>query len=140
MIKCSEEEFGSSSSSYIAIEWDPTTLHLRYQSSQEKISTEHESVERSRKQQTEPIDLYECFRAFTKEEELGEDELWYVTQALENNSCFLLKDNVKIYGKQLYYGANLRREGSRDSALDLKQNTQQTWCEAYFLKLCFRQV
>ena len=27
--------------------------------------------------QTEPIDLYECFRAFTKEEELGEDELWY---------------------------------------------------------------
>ena len=81
MIKCSEQEFGSSgssSSSYIAIEWDPTTLHLRYQSSQEKISTEHESVERSRKQQTEPIDLYECFRAFTKEEELGEDELWCV--------------------------------------------------------------
>lgn len=77
VIKCSEQEFGSSSSSYIAIEWDPTTLHLRYQSSQEKISTEHESVERSRKQQTEPIDLYECFRAFTKEEELGEDELWY---------------------------------------------------------------
>lgn len=81
VIKCSEEEFGTSSSSYIAIEWDPTTLHLRYQSSQEKISTEHESVERSRKQQTEPIDLYECFRAFTKEEELGEDELWYVPQA-----------------------------------------------------------
>ncbi|KAM7433841.1 Transcription elongation factorSPT6 [Porites harrisoni] len=76
VIKCSEQEFGSSSS-YIAIEWDPTTLHLRYQSSQEKVFTEHESVERSRKMQTEPIDLYECFRAFTKEEELGEDELWY---------------------------------------------------------------
>lgn len=77
VIKCSEQEFGCSSS-YIAIEWDPTTLHLRYQSSQEKVSTEHESVERSRKLQTEPIDLYECFRAFTKEEELGEDELWCV--------------------------------------------------------------
>lgn len=76
VIKCSEQEF-SNSSSYIAIEWDPTTLHLRYQSSQEKVSKEHESVERSRKLQTEPIDLYECFRAFTKEEELGEDELWY---------------------------------------------------------------
>ena len=76
MIKYSEREFGCSSS-YIAIEWDPTTLHLRYQMSQEKVSTEHESVERSRKLQTEPIDLYECFRAFTKEEELGEDELWY---------------------------------------------------------------
>lgn len=76
LIKCSEQEF-SCGSSYIAIEWDPTTLHLRYQSSQEKVSTEHESVERSRKLQTEPIDLYECLRAFTKEEELGEDELWY---------------------------------------------------------------
>ena len=76
VVKCSDQEFGCSSS-YIAIEWDPTTLHLRYQSSQEKVFTEHRSVERSRKLQTEPIDLYECFRAFTKEEELGEDELWY---------------------------------------------------------------
>lgn len=40
--------------------------------------TEHESVERSRRLQSEPIDLYECFKAFTKEEELGEDELWLV--------------------------------------------------------------
>lgn len=88
VIKCSEQEFGSSSS-YIAIEWDPTTLHLRYQSSQEKVSTEHESVERSRKLQTEPIDLYECFRAFTKEEELGEDELWYVhvSEILISSNC-----------------------------------------------------
>jgi len=75
VIKNSEQVFGCSSS-YIAVEWDPTTLHLRYQSSQEKVFTEHESVERSRKLQTEPIDLYECLRAFTKEEELGEDELW----------------------------------------------------------------
>lgn len=96
VIKCSKQEFGSNSSSYIAIEWDPTTLHLRYQSSQEKISTEHESVERSRKQQTEPIDLYECFRAFTKEEELGEDELWCVSPAWENNSCFLREHNAKF--------------------------------------------
>lgn len=44
--------------------------------------TEHESVEQSRRCQTEPIDLYECFKAFTKEEELGEDELWYVVNIL----------------------------------------------------------
>ena len=75
VIKCIDQEF-SNRSSYIAIEWDPTTLHLRYQSSQEKVCTEHESLERSRRLQTEPIDLYECLRAFTKEEELGEDELW----------------------------------------------------------------
>ena len=41
-----------------------------------QVFTEHDSVERSRRLQTEPIDLYECFKAFTKEEELGEDELW----------------------------------------------------------------
>ena len=44
--------------------------------------TEHESVEQSRRLQTEPIDLYECFKAFTKEEELGEDELWSVVITL----------------------------------------------------------
>ncbi|EDO39905.1 predicted protein [Nematostella vectensis] len=76
LIKCSDQEFGNSSS-YIAIEWDPTTLHLRYQSSLEKNCEEHESVERSRRLQTEPIDLYECLRAFTNEEELGDEELWY---------------------------------------------------------------
>lgn len=75
LISCSDQEFGNTTS-YLAIEWDPTTLHLRYQSSQEKSFVEHESLEKSRKLQTEPIDLYECLRAFTKEEELGEDELW----------------------------------------------------------------
>ncbi|XP_031572210.1 ubiquitin carboxyl-terminal hydrolase 32-like [Actinia tenebrosa] len=76
LISCSDQEFGNTTS-YLAIEWDPTTLHLRYQSSQEKSFIEHESLEKSRKLQTEPIDLYECLTAFTKEEELGEDELWY---------------------------------------------------------------
>ena len=37
---------------------------------------EHESVEESRRLQTEPIDLDTCLHAFTKEEELGEDELY----------------------------------------------------------------
>ena len=42
-----------------------------------QVATEHSSVEESRRLQTEPIDLYECLKAFTKEEELGEEELWY---------------------------------------------------------------
>jgi len=74
-IPCNDQLY-TNRSSFLAIEWDPTTLHLRYQSSLEKTFTEHESVEKSRKLQTEPIDLYECLSAFTKEEELGEDELW----------------------------------------------------------------
>ncbi|XP_028419298.1 ubiquitin carboxyl-terminal hydrolase 32-like, partial [Dendronephthya gigantea] len=78
-IECNDEQFNCNCQ-YLAIEWEPTTLHLRYQSSQEKVFTEHASVEQSRRLQTEPIDLYECFKAFTKEEELGEDELWYCSK------------------------------------------------------------
>uniref|UniRef100_W4VR89 ubiquitinyl hydrolase 1 n=1 Tax=Corethrella appendiculata TaxID=1370023 RepID=W4VR89_9DIPT len=54
----------------IAIDWDPTALHLRYQSTREREWTEHESVAICRKQKTEPVDLDHCLRAFTSEEEL----------------------------------------------------------------------
>ncbi|XP_030848149.1 ubiquitin carboxyl-terminal hydrolase 32 isoform X3 [Strongylocentrotus purpuratus] len=69
---------------YIAIEWDPTALHLRYQNSQERFVTEHESCENSRRLQTEPINLDDCLRAFTKEEELGEDELYYCSKCKQH--------------------------------------------------------
>ncbi|XP_039429605.1 ubiquitin carboxyl-terminal hydrolase 32 isoform X3 [Culex pipiens pallens] len=54
----------------IAIDWDPTALHLRYQSTRERLWTEHESVAICRRQQTEPVDLDHCLRAFTSEEKL----------------------------------------------------------------------
>ncbi len=38
------------------------------------------SVEESRRLQTEPIDLDACLRSFTREEELGEDELYYCSK------------------------------------------------------------
>ena len=41
---------------------------------------EHESVPDSRKKQTEPIDLDTCLQAFTKEEEMGEDDLYYCSK------------------------------------------------------------
>ncbi|XP_028937568.1 ubiquitin carboxyl-terminal hydrolase 32 isoform X3 [Ornithorhynchus anatinus] len=65
---------------YIAVDWDPTALHLRYQTSQERIVEEHESVEQSRRAQAEPINLDNCLRAFTNEEELGEDEMYYCSK------------------------------------------------------------
>ncbi|XP_031330548.1 ubiquitin carboxyl-terminal hydrolase 32-like isoform X2 [Photinus pyralis] len=55
---------------WIAIDWDPTALHLRYQSSREKIFLEHETISTCRKQHTEPIDLDYCLKAFTSEERL----------------------------------------------------------------------
>ena len=38
----------------------------------------HASIEESKQALREPIDLDQCLRDFTKEEELGEEETWYV--------------------------------------------------------------
>ncbi|KAG7218373.1 hypothetical protein INR49_008009 [Caranx melampygus] len=78
-IDCTEDR-ASVGNAYIAVDWDPTALHLRYQTSQERIVEEHCSVEQSRRAQAEPISLDSCLKAFTSEEELGEDELYYCSK------------------------------------------------------------
>ncbi|XP_072273184.1 ubiquitin carboxyl-terminal hydrolase 32 isoform X1 [Pyxicephalus adspersus] len=78
-IDCAEDR-AYIGNAYIAVDWDPTALHLRYQTSQERIVEEHESVEQSRRAQAEPINLDSCLRAFTSEEELGEDEMYYCSK------------------------------------------------------------
>ncbi len=45
-----------------------------------QIVEEHPSVEQSRRAQAEPISLDSCLKAFTSEEELGEDELYYCSK------------------------------------------------------------
>lgn len=45
-----------------------------------QIVEEHTSVELSRRAQAEPISLDSCLKAFTSEEELGEDELYYCSK------------------------------------------------------------
>ncbi|KAJ8367869.1 hypothetical protein SKAU_G00078970 [Synaphobranchus kaupii] len=75
-----DEDRAALGNAYIAVDWDPTALHLRYQTSQERIVEEHSSVEQSRRAQAEPISLDSCLRAFTSEEELGEDELYYCSK------------------------------------------------------------
>ncbi|XP_075993223.1 ubiquitin carboxyl-terminal hydrolase 32 isoform X3 [Genypterus blacodes] len=78
-VECTEDR-ASVGNAYIAVDWDPTALHLRYQTSQERIVEEHGSVEQSRRAQAEPISLDSCLKAFTSEEELGEDELYYCSK------------------------------------------------------------
>lgn len=63
---------GNLSAINIAVDWDPTALYLRYQSTREKMWAEHESVAVCRRQQIEPVDLDHCLRAFTSEERLEE--------------------------------------------------------------------
>ncbi|KAL0267099.1 UNVERIFIED_CONTAM: hypothetical protein PYX00_009454 [Menopon gallinae] len=75
-IQCSSAEF-THNTNYIAIDWDPTALHLRYQTCLERVVIEHESVARTRQQMSEPIGLDHCLEAFTREETLSEDEKVY---------------------------------------------------------------
>ncbi|XP_064880258.1 ubiquitin carboxyl-terminal hydrolase 32-like isoform X2 [Oncorhynchus nerka] len=78
-VDCTEDR-ASVGNACIAVDWDPTALHLRYQTSQERIVEEHCSVQQSRSTQAEPISLDSCLKAFTSEEELGEDELYYCSK------------------------------------------------------------
>lgn len=80
-VDCNAEKFDAGrSGSFVAIDWEPTALHLRYQTSLERYHEEHESVAESRRLQVEPIDLDTCMQAFTKEEELGEDGMYRCSQ------------------------------------------------------------
>ncbi|KAK3792372.1 hypothetical protein RRG08_045916 [Elysia crispata] len=78
-VECNGELYGRGSS-FLAIDWEATALHLRYQTTQEKFHEEHESVAASRQKQTEPIDLDTCLQAFTQWEELDEDQLYYCSK------------------------------------------------------------
>lgn len=78
-IECNGEVFNYASC-YLAIDWEPTALHLRYHASQEKVFVEHESLELNRRQAVEPIGLDACLKAFTKEEHLDEKELYYCSR------------------------------------------------------------
>jgi len=64
-------------SSFFAIDWDPTALHLRYLAGSERAWQEDSSVAESRRAATEPITLGKCLEAFTQEEQLGEKEKYY---------------------------------------------------------------
>ncbi|XP_039266977.2 ubiquitin carboxyl-terminal hydrolase 32-like [Styela clava] len=76
VIECNDESYFPESG-YIAIDWDPTALHLRYQPSVERDIENHETVDQGTQGQRKPIDLDHCLKAFTTEEELGADELYY---------------------------------------------------------------
>lgn len=89
-------------STFIAIDWDPTAYYLRYQTSTEKVSQDlkqnnllsfilkteenpfylqvHESVNESYDSADKPISIADCLEAFTKEEELSDEELYYCSK------------------------------------------------------------
>jgi ubiquitin carboxyl-terminal hydrolase 6/32 len=76
VIECDDTPIGDDPQ-YLAIDWDDAFLHLKYQSAQERPKDD-ESMEALKQVDNQPIDLDDCFASFSKPEELGEDELWWV--------------------------------------------------------------
>ncbi|XP_065831123.1 ubiquitin carboxyl-terminal hydrolase 32-like isoform X2 [Oscarella lobularis] len=74
-------------SCYLAIDWNTMDYYLRYQFSQERSMQDHSSIEQNRQQDIQPIDLDQCFEAFTKEEELGEEESWYCSKCKKHQTA-----------------------------------------------------
>ena len=93
-MECDSTPFRPGASSlYVAVDWDPTALHLRYQASQERAHVDDDSVALSRHLVSSPIDLDACLQAFTKEEELGEDERVYCKKC-ESLQCVSKKLDI----------------------------------------------
>ena len=78
---------------YLAIDWEESFLHLKYQGALERVSNtphsadthiicypsqpiEDKSMENMKSEDNKPVNLQECFQAFSKPEELGEEEYW----------------------------------------------------------------
>ncbi|CAB3376870.1 Hypothetical predicted protein [Cloeon dipterum] len=85
-IQCSDLEFNNAST-HLAIDWDPTALHLRYQNSKEKVFVEHESVAITRQKHSEPIGLTHCLEAFTREEHLSDEEKYLCSTCKERQTA-----------------------------------------------------
>jgi len=60
----------------VALDWDVKTYHLDFDRTQLRATTDHESVAEFKRATESPITLEDCLQAFSKEEELGKDELW----------------------------------------------------------------
>lgn len=74
----------------IAVDWSAETWHLYFDDSEISRRDVDPSVEEIKKKANREVNLQECLAAFTKEEELGEDNLWY---------CPKCKDHVKASKK-----------------------------------------
>lgn len=69
-LNCDDTIFPANTVAFLAIDWDPTALHLRYQSALEKSVVEDPSVQEQLRRHTEPISLEHCLKAFTAQETL----------------------------------------------------------------------
>ncbi|MPC19919.1 Ubiquitin carboxyl-terminal hydrolase 32 [Portunus trituberculatus] len=103
-----EDKMFPQNAAFLAIDWDPTALHLRYQSGLERVFMEHSSVEEMRRKHVEPIALSDCLEAFCSEEVLDYscDKCQKVQQAAKKLQIWRLPPVLIVHLKRFQFVGN----------------------------------
>ncbi|XP_071551468.1 ubiquitin carboxyl-terminal hydrolase 32 isoform X3 [Panulirus ornatus] len=106
-VPCDDIPF-SQNAAFLAIDWDPTALHLRYQTALERVFMEHSSVEEMRRKHVEPIALSDCLEAFCSEEtlEYSCDKCKKVQQASKKLQIWRLPPVLIVHLKRFQFVGN----------------------------------
>lgn len=72
---------------FIGIDWKPREYCLYFDVSQDTRFNLHSSVEAMKAKEKEPIELVDCLKAFTKEEDMSKDDLWYCPKCKEHRQA-----------------------------------------------------
>ncbi|XP_027228164.1 ubiquitin carboxyl-terminal hydrolase 32 isoform X2 [Penaeus vannamei] len=106
-LPCDDNTFPQNAA-FLAIDWDPTALHLRYQTVLEKVVLEHASVEEMRRKHVEPIALSDCLEAFCSEEtlEYSCDKCKKVQQAAKKLQIWRLPPILIVHLKRFQFVGN----------------------------------
>eukprot|EP00041_Stephanoeca_diplocostata_P036805 m.1359378 g.1359378 ORF g.1359378 m.1359378 type:complete len:1699 (-) comp24937_c0_seq24:128-5224(-) len=83
----SDAPFNPATADLLGIDWKARPLCLHFDSAEEQRFTNHTSIADVRAKENEPIDLHDCLRAFTREEDMGKDEAWYCPKCKSHQQC-----------------------------------------------------
>ncbi|XP_069942662.1 ubiquitin carboxyl-terminal hydrolase 32 isoform X2 [Cherax quadricarinatus] len=106
-LPCDDNNF-SQNAAFLAIDWDPTALHLRYQTALERVFMVHSSVEEMRRKHVEPIALTDCLEAFCSEEtlEYSCDKCKKIQQASKKLQIWRLPPILIVHLKRFQFVGN----------------------------------
>ncbi|CAL4132443.1 unnamed protein product, partial [Meganyctiphanes norvegica] len=107
-LPCDTNIFPQTATAFLAIDWDPTALHLRYQTALERVFNEHSSVELMRRKHVEPIALSDCLEAFCSEEtlEYSCDKCKKIQQAAKKLQIWRLPPILIVHLKRFQFVGN----------------------------------
>ena len=72
------------------IDWNPRELCLHGKTAMDTNMVTHPTVAEIKAKENEPIDIAACLADYTKEEDMGKDDLWYCPKCKVRAGCLLM--------------------------------------------------